>query len=554
MGKSVLQDAVGQDLSTLDDDQFLGLLNSAFGVAADDRKINQIQYYKPVGPKNMDIHNSKAHVIGAGGGNGSSKTETCLVELVMTATGVFPDCCQHLIDQKFRGPINTRIVVESLTTVMHPIMLPKLKWSHWTGLPPQGGGRGHWGWVPQDCLIKGDWSSSWSEKLRTLTVLCRNPRDRSEILGESKIQFMSHDNDPEDFASGDFHIVMLDEPPTHPIYTENQARTMRVDGKIILAMTWPDDPAIPVDWIYDEIYDRSQSDEDVEWYELSTLDNANLDQVAIARQMSKWDEEMKKVRIAGKPIRFSNLIHPLLTDHDEIWSFKAGRAVMPDIDDQGAMRCPVTGSNDLEVYNHVLEFDHNPSNPVVFVLDPHPRKPHMYMWVAVDANDDFWVVAEGEFDGDTEDFYDKLREAEMQYNLNVSLRIIDPNMALSPSGKQRGDCWQDEFARCNIHTDLADDSSVGRSWVNKMLKPDLAMRAPRLHIHRRCTQTLYQMKRYSWDEFKKNQEKDIKQVPRAKYDDYPTMLKYLGNHKPEFSTLLNGAPIIRKPKKGGSYG
>lgn len=542
-------------IRNLDNEQFGDLLQQVIGIAEDDRKVNNLQYYQPVGPKNQAVHDSKAHVIGVGGGNGSSKTETTLVEVAMCATGVFPDSQRHLIEQKFQGPINCRIVLESLTTVMHPIMLPKLRWNKWTGMKPAGGTQGHWGWIPKDCLLQGEWSKSWSEKLRTLTVLCRDPENRDKILGESTIQFMSHDNDPEDFASGDFHIVMLDEPPTHPIYTENQARTMRVNGRIILAMTWPDDPAIPVDWIFDEIYDRAKVDDDVEWYELQTTANPHLDQVAIRKQMDKWDENMKKVRIQGKPIRFGNLIHPAFTDFTETWSFQAGEAVLPDVDEEGKLTCPITGSSNLATYNHVREFDVDPMWPVVYVLDPHPRKPHMFMWVSIDPNDDWWVMVDGEFDKDTEDMYEELRDTELEFHMQTKIRLIDPNMGLSPSGKTRGDTWQEEFMRCRIYTELASDSSVGRSGVNRMLKPDKYMKRPRLHIHPRCKNTIHQLKRYSWADYKKNQEKDQKQTAREKFDDYPTMLKYLANYGPSFALLKNGAPIIGSGhRRKGAYG
>jgi hypothetical protein len=46
-----------------------------------------------------------------------------------------------------------------------------------------------------------------SNKLRMLRVLCRDPHNPDKVLGESTIQFMSLDQDPTDFASGDFHIV-----------------------------------------------------------------------------------------------------------------------------------------------------------------------------------------------------------------------------------------------------------------------------------------------------------------------------------------------------------
>ena len=38
-------------------------------------------------------------------------------------------------------------------------------------------------------------------------------------------------------------------------WRENEARVMRVDGRMMLAMTWPDDPSINVDWLYNEVYE-----------------------------------------------------------------------------------------------------------------------------------------------------------------------------------------------------------------------------------------------------------------------------------------------------------
>jgi phage terminase large subunit-like protein len=196
-------------------------------------------------------------VLAIGGGNGSGKTEQMLALLVACATGVFPDSMKHLAGKLFRGPINVRIVCESLTTVLYPVMLPKLQWWKWTGVDEPGGERGHWGWIPPYCLKDRQWEKSWSEKLRILTVTCRDPEDLNVVRGESTIQFTSFDQDPSDFASGDFHIVLHDEPPPLAIWTENEARTMRVAGRMLLSMTWPDDPSIPVDWIFDASTSRA---------------------------------------------------------------------------------------------------------------------------------------------------------------------------------------------------------------------------------------------------------------------------------------------------------
>ena len=62
---------------------------------------------------------------------------------------------------------------------------------------------------------------------------------------------------------------------------------MRVNGRMMLAMTWPDDPSVPVDWIFDRVHDCAGPEgSDIVWYELHTTDNAHLNQEAIASQMS----------------------------------------------------------------------------------------------------------------------------------------------------------------------------------------------------------------------------------------------------------------------------
>jgi len=529
-------------LSRLSDSQFRALAGEVLTLAQGDRQVRQILQYQPVSENAMKFHHSKASLMGVCGGNGSGKTESAMVELVACATGVFPDSLKHLAQDKFRGPINCRIVVESLTTVLEPIILPKLMWFRWTGHDQPGGKKGHWGWVPRDCLIDGNWEKSWSSKLRTLTVSCRNPDNYAEVIGPSTIQFMSKDNDPSDFASGDFHIVMLDEPPNHAIFRENQARTMRVGGRLILAMTWPDDPAIPVDWIYDEIYEKANSDETIDWIELDTQENLHLDQESIKKQMEKWDKKTISVRIKGKPIRFSNRIHPLFTDINSIWSFKAGETVVP-----VKGQCPITGSADLEVYNHVRDLTFEQNWPIVQVLDPHPRKPHMWCYVAVNPSDDYYVIAEGQLDDTPSAVRDAMHSMEEEFGFYIKERLIDPNMGRSPSsGKERGKTWVDEFDEVGLRYELADDSDVGRSRLNEFLKPDPVTRLPRIHIHPRCNHAIFQLKRYAWAEYKMQLERDVKQVPRDKNDDYPTMLKYLMNRLPTFRYLMQGYPVVRK--------
>src|SRR5262252_5231740 len=215
------------DFKRMNDGAIAEIARHLLELQEQDRQQNQLLFYKPASPRAALVHKSMARIVGVGGGNGSGKSETVLAEIAALATGIFPKLFRKEFKAKFRGPVTCRVVVESLTTVLDQVILPKLQWWKWTGLGEPGSEKGHWGWIPKMCLIDGNWDKSWKEKTRTLRVLCRDPDDPDRVLGESTFQFNSHDQDPSDFASGDFHHVMMDEPPRLAIWRENEARTMR---------------------------------------------------------------------------------------------------------------------------------------------------------------------------------------------------------------------------------------------------------------------------------------------------------------------------------------
>lgn len=538
-----LLDLSADKISSLSDEDLRLILSDSVKFQKDDVKENQLLYYRPVSEKAKSIHLCEARTVGVGGGNRSSKTTTLLAEHIIALTGVVPLSLRADYPMsKLRGPINGRIILESLTTVLHPIMLPKLQYWRWNGPDEPGGARGHFGLIPRTSLIDGSWEKSWSEKNRLLRLYYRDPVS-SEIMGESTLQFMSHDQDPSDFSSGDLHIVQIDEPPKFAIWRENQARTMAVKGRILLGMTWPDDASIPVDWLFDEVYDRAQpgpnKDPQTEWFELFTLDNNNIDLESVRYQMAKWSDKIKAVRIYGRPMRFSNRIHPLFTDILSGWCFKCGQEVMLE-----AEKCTTCGAEDVTTYCHTKEFDHSRSWPVICALDPHPRKPHMLAWFAVDTYDDLWQIAEVQIEGDCTDVRKRADEIERMYGMNVAMRIMDPNMGASPSGQKRGITWQSEFRDAGLRFDLADDSDVGRSRFNEYLKPDPRRLQPRAHVHSRCATTIFQIKRFCWAEHKQSLEKDLKQIPKPNNDDFPALWRYVLNTNPTFTGLTRGAGPI----------
>lgn len=542
-------------LATLDDAQLLILAQQLLDLQAQDRQVNQLRYYQPVSERAKQIHLSTAKTIGCGGGNGSSKTDSSLVEIVIRCTGQIPlslqDCYPR---EKLRGPINGRIVVESLTTTLFPIILPKLDYRKWQGVDQAGGARGHWGWIPQDCLIDGKWDKSWRSHERILSLYYRDPDHRDRILGTSTIQFMSYDQDPSDFASGDFHVVLHDEPPKEAIWVENMARTMRVDGTMMLAMTWPDDPTIAVDWMLDRIYEPAQPgkhrDPNVEWINLVTTENRNLNQDAIARTAGQMSQAERSSRIYGQPIRLSNRVHPLFTDEPRKWCFECCDLAITTEKGQ----CGRCGATDVVEFCHVDGLKAQTNYPVVQVLDPHPRKPHMLLWVQITPNDDLEQIAELEVNDTPEVVWQQVQDLETEFGMQQVSRLMDPNMGGSPSGTDRNVSWQDAFDQVGMRIDLADDGEVGRRIFNDYLKPDQATRRPRYHVDPRCTKTIYQLKRYAWDDHKRTVEKDQKQKTKQRHDDFPTMIKYLVNSNPTFRGLKHaGLPISRVGQRRNGY-
>lgn len=538
-------------IRNLSDREFEHLAVELLKLQALDRQVNQLFYYHPVNERAKTIHTSTDRMLGVGGGNGSSKTDSCLVELVIRATGQVPPSLRDVYPrEKLRGPIRARVVVESLTTTLYPIILPKLQWQQWSGVSEPGGEKGHWGWIPKHCLAGGEWSKSWTDRLRLLKVLYRDPDDFTKIIGESLIQFMSYDQDPTDFASGDLHFVLHDEPPRYEIWRENRARIMRVDGTALVAMTWPDDPSINVDWILDELYDKAQQGtKGIGWVTLYTTENPHLNQDAVAFQAKQMSAHERQTRIYGQPIRMSNRVHPLFTDTTRQWCVECKEDVIRN----EAGKCG-NCSGRVIAFNHVVPCVAVQTYPIVVGLDPHPRKPHCLGWYQITPNDDIHQIHELEVDGGPAEVWAAVQRVEHDYQWKYIHRLIDPNMGRSPSDARRELTWQEAFEQVGLVCDLAEDSDVGRRTLDEYLQPDVRLEAPRFLVDPRCEKTIYQFKRFLWDDYKRGNEHDLKQRPKDKHADFPTLAKYVVNSSPTFRGLQQIGAVYSRQWERGAYG
>ena len=81
-----------------------------------------------------------------------------------------------------------------------------------------------------------------------------------------------------------------------------------------------------------------------------------------------------------------------------------------------------------------------------------------------------------------------------------------------------------------------------------MLAVDEQLERPRWTIDPRCKTTIYQMRRYLWDDFKRQAERDQKQRPKDRHSDFPTLYKYLANSQPTFRTLKTVGQVYKRTR------
>lgn len=485
---------------------------------------NQLYLYQPVSDESKKIHFSTAKQVFTTGGNRSSKSDTHLVELCIQLTGLVPRCLEGVYPEvKLRPPIRARLVCKSLLNTWDAVLRPKLQWWQWNGRGNPGGPHGHWGWIPPGFLVGGEWAKSWNERHRTLT-----------LTNGSTLQIMSYDQDLQDFSGGSYSLILEDEGPPQDIHRENLMRTLDVGGRVMIAMTPPDDESDSWDaaWVYDDLYllglPGMTKDPNVDTFNLFTEQNRTLAPEEIDIISQRLTPMQREVRLHGKFMHLGGRIYPNFTALGRFWCFGCNSiAVGQDLS------CTVCGST-IHPYNHVEEeFEIPRSWPTVFALDPHPRKPNCCLWVAFDHNDEPWVLAELESMEPPGGLKRQVEEIENEFRLNTTMRLIDPNMGRQSGGvNHREHSVQEEFDAVGLRcTEATDDRFTARSRIREWLIPNPRTLQPKLHIFKRCRKTIFQFERYSWDSYtaRTASRRDVKQVPQDIHSDFPTLLGYVAN-------------------------
>ncbi len=533
-------------LDTLTHDQLQELAKELDATREASRRENQLLYYEPVSPEAVRFHCSDAPQRVILGGNGSSKSETSIVDLVIGLTGEIPASLEDVYPRhKLRPPINSRIVLQSLTSTWEQAIKPKLQWNHWTGM---ANGVGHYGWIPKRFLKNGKWDDSWSAQYRTLT-----------LTNGSTLQIFSHDQETQDFASASVHDIRFDEGPKPAIYRENLLR-LREGGYVSTAMTPPDDEskAWQAAWVYDELYQKGLQgpgkDPYIDAFTFHTQDNRFISQETIANISRGLTPMQRQVRLFGAFMHLGGRIYSTYTDRPQTWCFRCNEACL--VVEQ---KCATCQNTNIVPFCHFIEpFEQAYTWPCIFVIDPHPRKPHTMAWYVVSPSDDIYQVAELEVDAEPELVRDRVTSLETSLGLSVTRRFLDPNMGLSPSGttNKRGRTVRDEFDAVGLRCDLADDNrETARGRLRLYLKPDPRTKQPRFSIFQTCPKSNFQMNRYVWGEWatSSSHDKNPKPMPAELNSDFPACHQYMINSNPTFAGMNYGSQRHVMPGRKRAY-
>ena len=534
------------------------VLGEIADLVQEDRKRTQLAYYTLANPMARRVHETLAREIAIVGGNRSSKTDTMMAELAIRMTGHVPLSLQGSYPREKLAalPIRARVVCNSLTDTLEPVIKPKLRWDQWNGVGDPNEGRGHWGWVPQHCLKGGTWEKAYSEKYRTLAVSVDNYWTGGDgttvsVRGTSTCQFLSYDQDLTAFSGSSMHWVGHDELPPADIYRENRLRTLDVRGRIYTAFTPPDEIGMAradVSWFYDDVYEPGRRGTDgFETIILHTERNSILSPEDVARLAALLTDEQREVRLHGNFLHLSGVIYSLFTHGDATWCFRCQKRIVT-VD--GA--CVSCKGDDIESFTHVVEAHPVPNNwPIVMVIDPHPRKKDAIGWFAITPSDDVVLVAEAEADGTAADVKRVIDDVEQRHRLLVRKRLMDPNIATETNDKLgRGWTIRKAYDDVGLRCDLANDEiNAGIQNVMELLKPDPKTRRPRFRCFNTCQRFIYGMTHWSWDEHVRAGDKEPKEKVRDKAKDFPDLVRYLANDRPEYARYARGAQIVHAPQR-----
>lgn len=316
---------------------------------------------------------------------------------------------------------------------------------------------------------------------------------------DSVITFMSGDQDDMTFEGDIADYVWIDEPGRKAIYTAMLRALLVTCGKMVMTLTPLSEP-----WIYNDLY--CSTDEEIECIEGTLWDacvdnGGHLSKDQIEDFISKLPEDEKEARVFGK---FRHLVGRV---------FKA-----------------------FDPLKHIVKPFYIPNDwPVYYAVDPHQRKPHAALFMAVSPENDWFICNEVYFAAGIEDFGKEVKKVCDQYR--IAKGVIDTSSE-TPDW-QRRETARSILQRVGLRLELArkkNQKEASRMLIKQALEGKDGTGIPWLFVFENCKRTIFEFLNYVWDDYNDPHKQGLKEEPRKVNDDLLDDLHYIVAEKPRYGT------------------
>ncbi len=338
------------------------------------------------------------------------------------------------------------------------------------------------------------WEKSWDNKYHILY-----------LKGGTTLDFMSYDQDLSKSESIELDGVWADEEMPEDIYNAVLARLISRQGYLWITVT----PMYKMSWAM-KFLDTPETNIDV--FQFHVRDNPYISGKMIDELAQNWSEHEKVARLDGKFMEFQGLVY---------------KELRPDI--------------------HLIDHDEPKTTyPVVFALDPHPRKATVGGWAYVTPKGDVVFFDEIEVKASARDTVYAIRDKEAAHGSKTMLRLIDPASKAQGSDLiSYGTDTLQEFEKEGMFFTLADNSEAGYNAVHEYLtwNPNLPvglMNRPQCFFTRNVPKIWYGMTHLLWDEWNMRKSlRDDKERVRDYKKDYPDIVRYVLAMRPTYRSFSN---------------
>lgn len=238
------------------------------------------------------------------GGNRAGKSLCSVVDDIIQLIDVewLEEHAPHLVDfKRWTPPIKVRVGAPDFKQGIEQVIVPLFR-----------------DWTPVDQLKGDTFEDAYSNRDRIL-----------RFANGSEVYFNTYEQDRSAWGGVALNRVHFDEEPPLELYEESLWRTASTNGDILISLT----PFSGMSWVFDNIWERRDSREDLGVICASIHDNPFLNKEAKTRILADptMSAEQREAREFGHFVHFAGLVIPEFKPDTHVMR-KYGQFVPPDHD------------------------------------------------------------------------------------------------------------------------------------------------------------------------------------------------------------------------------